>query len=325
MACFGGNKKSLLCYLTDKAFRSLYTLLLVVLMTLWIVMSVESGRQLQELQALRGNHGASGSQGGGGLNRLKPEDARRLAGSLASAAIITTATRSSLSRLYGLTVFNTLLEEAIALGALLSLFTRSRKLFGATLTLLTIIWFIEQYRISDFYHQIDHLEYQAAQVLIATHVLHFLVILVGFFLLLLTGNETVVKLCKQNTDTSANDTEKGSSQETLDTPLKSSSLKAFADLENNIQNSENGAEPPRKSRCAWMRKTFVKVQGRNNPQMTKEEDEEEEEKEEVAVQNKRVNKRTKSQVTIISAVSSKLNGVTEKAENLQEEVSNGKI
>lgn len=250
-------------------------------MTLWIVMSVESGRQLQELQALRGpNHG--GSQGT--INRLKPEDARRLAGSLASAAIITTATRSSLSRLYGLTVFNTLLEEAIALGALLSLFTRSRRLFGATLTLLTIIWFIEQYRISDFYHQIDHLEYQAAQVLIATHVLHFLVILVGFFLLFLTASEV-----GDVTGTTGN-----GSKDTVDVPIKSSST--FADLESN---SENGnALPPKKSRCAWMRSTFVKVPARkNDPQMR----EEEEEEEEVVVEAPAEKKRRKSQVTIISS------------------------
>ena len=160
----------ILCFITDKILKSFYILLLIILMTLWIVISVEAGRQLQELShRTQGNH----------QHRIKPEDARRLPGSsLATAALITT-TKASIGRLYGLTVFNTLLEEFIALCALISLFLKARRLFNMSLVLLIIIWFIEQYRISDFYHQIDHLDAQSSQIIIATHVIHFLIILIG--------------------------------------------------------------------------------------------------------------------------------------------------
>lgn len=345
MACLPSN--NLLCYLTDKAFKSLYTLLLVVLMTLWIVISVESGRQLQEL-SLRTNHGTT---------RLKPEDARRLPGSLASAAIITTASRSSLSRLYGLTVFNTLLEEAIALGALVSLFTRARRLFCATLALLTIIWFIEQYRISDFYHQIDHIDYQSGQILIATHVLHFLVILVGIFLYLLIDEEgeeyDEAKLIegggngKRSSEASAAATADGNGPLS---PLTLKSNPAFADLEkhgsSSVRNSissrpqstidhnnhsgHNGTgngtsgypepQPPKKpNRCAWMRSTFVKVPRatatrQNQPEIGANSGNKGEEVTEssatataaptAAMQSRREKQRSKSQVTVISGLSS---------------------
>lgn len=243
-----------LCFLTDKVLKSLYTLLLIVVMVLWIVISVEAGRQLQEIHQKTNN----------GQTRLKPEDARRLPGSLASAAMIS-ATKTSISRLYGLTIFNTLLEEVIALAAIVSLFLKARRLFHLTLTLLLIIWFIEQYRISDFYHQIDHLDYGSSQLIIATHVLHFLIVLIGVLLSLLESlNDS--KLAGTPTPTIEEASNGGSGN-------KKVSARAFADLERNVSpaESENRTilsdssreDSPddglvKKARCAWMRATFVK-------------------------------------------------------------------
>ena len=50
--------------------------------------------------------------------------------------------------------------------------------------LLTIIWFIEQYRISDIYHQADRGDWQTMQIIIATHSIHFIIVVLGVIITL---------------------------------------------------------------------------------------------------------------------------------------------
>ncbi|KAI2800205.1 hypothetical protein BLOT_013724 [Blomia tropicalis] len=275
MAC-----AKVLCFMADKLVKTIFILLLIIMMILWIVLAVEAGRQITEI-----NHRTIGNNGN---IRIKPEDARRLPGTFASAAMIS-VTKGSINRLYGLTVFNTILEEFIAFGSLISLVLRARRTFNITITLLTIIWFIEQYRISDFYHQIDHIDYQNGQIMIATHVIHFLIIIIGIFFAASNNLAHDTRMINRRTEqipsssTSITTTTTASPTNYNNKTKNNSSLNSFIDLEHGpdhgdhdtiftvtnksettqtaIDNSENNGK---RNRCAWMRKTFIKSTGDNN-------------------------------------------------------------
>nr|XP_027198978.1 GATA zinc finger domain-containing protein 4-like [Dermatophagoides pteronyssinus] len=135
-------------------------------MILWIALGCETGRQIDEVNQKLGR-----SRG----------DERRFLMQLNQAAVVPLFTRSSLPRVYLLTILNSLINEFIALACLISYILRARQIFVITESLLTLIWFIEQYRLDDFYHHIDSLDWQSSRLNVTTHVIHLIVITIGFF------------------------------------------------------------------------------------------------------------------------------------------------
>ena len=162
----------MLCFITDKFIKSLYCSLLIVLVTLWIVVCVENTRQLSEISA---NSGRSKTKPDDGGSRRYLAQTNLPNGEL---------TRVMANRLFVLTVFNTVLEVIVALLAIISLIIKARRLFSIMMLLLTIIWFIEQYRISDIYHQADRGDWQTMQIIIATHSIHFIIVVLGVIITL---------------------------------------------------------------------------------------------------------------------------------------------
>lgn len=145
-----------------KIIKFAFLLLLIVLMILWIVLSVDTTRQIGEIHIKHGRIPLDNSRFGA-RNYLR---------------------KSTMTRLYQVTIFNTVLEEIIAFLAIICLLIHKMKLFSITIILLIIIWFIEQFRISDFSHQIDLIDLQNSQLILATHIIHFLAIILGIILII---------------------------------------------------------------------------------------------------------------------------------------------
>lgn len=203
------------CFITDKCFKFLYALLLIVLITLWIVLCIESIYQINEISMKQKTKQAEDQD----------EERKLLLNSQQDSFV----SRVITNRIQLLTVFNTVLEVVIAGFAILSLLTRTAKLFMITFVLLAIVWFIEQYRISDVYHQIDHLEYQSSQLILVTHLTHFFVVILGVILTLTDR----FRILNQTIGQSAEE-------------------KKFADIEG------RKVEGKCEKRFDWMRTTFVR-------------------------------------------------------------------
>lgn len=166
----------LLAYYLPKVVQWLFMLLVLVLMILWIVLCVEATRQISEMHTKQ-------------PNRNRVDNQRQ---NIQSATFtMPILRRSTVSRLYQVAIFNTILEEIIAVIAIICLVLRKIKLFFLALFLLTIIWFIEQYRISDFSHQIDFIDLQNSQIILVAHIIHFLIIIIGILIVVADQNNSM--------------------------------------------------------------------------------------------------------------------------------------
>lgn len=159
------EKNKIIWFIIGKLLKILFILLLLLLMILWIALGCETGRQIDEVNQKLGR-----SRG----------DERRFLMQLNQAAVVPLFTRAALPRVYLLTILNSLINEFIALACLISFILRSRQIFIITESLLTLIWFIEQYRLDDFYHHIDSIDWQSSRLNVTTHVIHLIVIAIGF-------------------------------------------------------------------------------------------------------------------------------------------------
>lgn len=124
--------------------RISFVVLIAVLMILWIVFGAQTVNEVNQLEA----------QYQKDRNNNKNIDKR------------------TLDRVKGMTIFNTILEESIALLAIIGLVLNHRYLLHTSMVLLAIIWFVAHYRISDFL-------WTGSPVMISSHIIHFFVVSIG--------------------------------------------------------------------------------------------------------------------------------------------------
>lgn len=166
---------------------------------------------------------------------------------LNQAAVESFIVQSTLPRLYILALFNTFIEESIAIISILSLLFRFRRLFIVMLTLLTIIWFIEQYRIADLNHHMDSIDFQSSTMIITSHLMHFGVIILGAISLLTNTKDRLNnEISTINKSTGVNGTAKFVNIEPS----------IIDEMEKTKSNANLGQRF--KKRCDWMHSTFVK-------------------------------------------------------------------
>jgi hypothetical protein len=120
--------------------------LVVVLMILWIVLGAQTVNEITDLDTE--------------TKRLNQQDRNKY------------YDKRPFDRVKGMTIFNTLLEEVIALLAILGILFSQRYLLQTSFLLLAIIWFVAHYRISDLF-------WYGSQVMIASHIIHFIVVCIG--------------------------------------------------------------------------------------------------------------------------------------------------
>ena len=148
-------------------------------------------------------------------------------------------------RLYLLIIFNLILEICIAIISIFSLLIRLYKLFSSSLMLLMVIWLVEQYRITDYYHQFGQMDMINSKMIISTHTFHFVAILLGLLILLTKQTNT-----KNNCNGSAK-------RHSL--PNNRVSVADFANLDsNNNPIGDNHFNLSSNFNTNWMRSTFTK-------------------------------------------------------------------
>lgn len=244
------------CFLFEKLLKTLYLLLLIVLMTLWIVLCVEATRQIAEVGHLK-QKGKLDDQ----HRRVLPLSAG-MGGTAFTASTIAIANRFAIPRLHALTIFNTVLEEMIALMAIISLLLTARRLASLSLLLLMLIWFIEQYRISDLYHQIDYIDANNARIIIATHVIHFIVCLLGIILSCIDSLVACRLRRQSNVDKEATN---------LEAVVAATVPKVFAVVGQSLDGIEKrAADGDKKRPCAWIRTSTIvkKINGQKKSMTT---------------------------------------------------------
>lgn len=121
--------------------------LIVVLMIIWIVLGVQKLNEIQQMET---------------ETRLVTEQDR---------------IRYYVKQQYdrwdrGMTIFYAILEEVIALLSILGVIFIKSNLLHTSMILLSIIWFIDHYPMAAYY-------YYASPVMIASHVIHFIVVCIG--------------------------------------------------------------------------------------------------------------------------------------------------
>ena len=279
----------LCCFIIDKLMRAIFIILLIVLMILWLVLCIETTRQIVDVQNRLGSRGSGHiphTDGFGSNNNGDPE--KRFLTSLysqlqiqglspsTSTSITPMITRSLLPRLFILAIFNTLIEELIAFIAIISLLlmnkhrydhnkdnghhhhyhhhhhrsrSSSHQWFRTSLTLLTIIWFIEQYRIGDliyYHHNFDEQttivdQWNVQRMILTAHMIHFIIIIFGSIISLMfqqTINESkIIKTMAASINTSTAATVAASTINTIHSDrllsTSSSSSTTLSDIEAN--------------------------------------------------------------------------------------------
>ena len=260
-------------------------------MILWIVLCIETTRQIVDVQNRLGSRGAGRITNNNAVGNGDPE--KRFLTSLysqlqiqglspsssSSASITPMITRSILPRLFILAIFNTFIEELIAFIAIISLMlngkhcydndnghhsrsqrsSSSNKWFRTSITLLTIIWFIEQYRIGDliyYHHNFDYQQttttvdqWNVQHMILTAHIIHFIIIIIGGMICLCCTMKTTktfkTMTATMNTNNNGintihNDRLLSTSSSTTTTTASSSSSSNVMDIEaNRLQSKQH--------------------------------------------------------------------------------------
>lgn len=149
------------------ATRILFVKLTIVLMILWIVWGVQTVNEVKQLETKNRNDRTQITYDKGTLNRIK-----------------------------AITILNTIIEESIALLAIIGMLLSHRYVLHTAILLLAIIWLSAQMRITDYL-------WIGSPVMIVAHVIHFLVVLYGLvFVYFITES----KNSKEKVSTKVSDT-----------------------------------------------------------------------------------------------------------------------
>lgn len=158
-------EKRLFAFVSYKFTKILFILMLIILMILWIVEASYSGQQMADIN--------------GKIVRSRGDE-RRMIMQLKQSSVVPLINRSTLPRIQLLIVFNTLIQEMLAIAILVCLLLNYRKTYFFSLVMLTLIWFIKEYRFGDYYNQIDSLDWKSSQIIVSTHSIYFIVVVLGF-------------------------------------------------------------------------------------------------------------------------------------------------